>query len=308
MNRHLLIGLIAGIAIGSGSTAAIFLSRRAAPDAPRPKPLSVADRKSEEPVKPAPTTSPSTSPVEPAKEPEKKPDPVVPAPPKVDLKEAFAKLAEKGLAGYMSKEFNELVSAMKAAGKEGLEMAIEKLLKSESAEERFMAAALLESLHDPAAIPALHEALGKDGDELVRRMASHALAVIGTEAAQAGLRKGMEDEDWGVRVNSAYGLAKQKDAAGLDYLTQAYASDTTPAEYRLAILGGLADVAAPENAPIFRKILSDTTDMSYLLISIGALEKMKDTAAIPDLQKLAQTSKNASVRQAAQRAIDAIAK
>jgi len=37
MNRHLLIGLIAGIAIGSGATAAIFLTRRA-PETPKPKP------------------------------------------------------------------------------------------------------------------------------------------------------------------------------------------------------------------------------------------------------------------------------
>ena len=116
------------------------------------------------------------------------------------------------------------------------------------------------------------------------------------------------DEDWGVRVNSAYGLAKLKQRDGLDTLQQFYASTETPAEYSLAILGGLADVAAPSTGPMFRKILADTTDPGYVLIAITALEKMKDAQALPDLQRIAASAKSDAIRQAAQRAVDSLAK
>jgi HEAT repeat protein len=116
------------------------------------------------------------------------------------------------------------------------------------------------------------------------------------------------DVDWGVRVNSAYGLAKLKQPDGLDTLQRFYLSDATPAEYRLAILGGLADVAAPTTSPLFRKILADTTDAGYVLIAIGALEKMKDAQALSDLQRIAASAHSATIKQAAQRAIDNISK
>jgi HEAT repeat protein len=172
-----------------------------------------------------------------------------------------------------------------------------------------MAAALLEGAGDPAAVESLAHVLKGDGDEMVRRMASHALAVLGAPAAEAPLRAATtEDADWGVRVNSAYGLAKLGKDDGLRILRESYESADTPAEYRLAILGGLADVAAPSTAPLFRRILADTKDASYLLVSIGALAKMKDTESIPSLEKVAGSTQPDMVKQAATRAIDTIRK
>ena len=73
---------------------------------------------------------------------------------------------------------------------------------------------------------------------------------------------------------------------------------------RLAILGGLADVAAPSTAPLFRRILSDTKDLSYLFVAVGALSKMKDQASRPDLERLAASeSTPASIREAALKAL-----
>lgn len=238
-------------------------------------------------------------------------DPKPPAAPasKSPIGDLFSKLAESGLAGLRGPKFGELLEAVKKEGKPAIDFLADVLKTSTSATERFYAGALLEGAGDAAAIPGLAHALQHDKDDLVRRMASHAIAVLGTPAAEAPLRLASgEDPDWGVRVNSAYGLAKQKHDDGLKMLRDAYESPDTPAEYRLAVLGGLADVAAPSTAPLFRKILTDTKDVSYLLASIGALEKMKDAEAIPALQQLSTNSTSDIVKQAASRAVDAIRK
>lgn len=157
-----------------------------------------------------------------------------------------------------------------------------------------------------AAIPVLAEALRMDSDELVRRMASHALALIGTEAAEGALRTAVTgDADWGVRVNAAYGLGKMKREDGVRELERSYLSSETPTEYRLAILGGLADVAAPSSVPIFQRILQDTKDAGYLLLAVMGLEKVRDPASRPDLERLAANeAMSKSIREAARKALE----
>jgi len=212
-----------------------------------------------------------------------------------------------GLAGFRSPKYAEALEAVKKGGKASIDYLTGILKTSPSATERFYAAALLEGAADAGALPGLVTAMKGDADDLVRRMASHAVAMLGTPDAQAPLREAAtSDADWGVRVNSAYGLAKLKDEEGLRILRDAYESPNTPAEYRLPVLGGLADVAAPSTAPLFRKILTDTQDVTYLLASIGALEKMKDSESLPALQQLADSSPSQIVKQAAARAVDAI--
>jgi HEAT repeat protein len=225
-----------------------------------------------------------------------------------DLKAEFAKLVEKGLGAFRDPKFADAVKEVKERGKPAIDFLMNALRTGATATERFLAAALLEGAGDASAVPALVDAL-KDKDDLVRRMASHALAVMGSPDAIPSLQAASTgDSDWGVRVNSAYGLAKQKNEDGLRLLREAYESSATPTEYRLAILGGLADVAAPSTAPLFRRILADTKDMSYLLMSIGALEKMKDAASIPALQVVADSTQPEVVKQAAAKAIETIRK
>jgi HEAT repeat protein len=232
-----------------------------------------------------------------------------PKPAGPELKDLFAKLAELGLGAFQSPQFGKTLEEVKAAGKPAIEFLANVLRTSASATERFMAAALLEGAGDPAAIDSLALALKGDKDDIVRRMASHALAVMGAPAAEAPLRSAtVDDTDWGVRVNSAYGLAKLQKEDGLRLLRDSYESTETPPEYRLPILGGLADVAAPSTAPLFRRILADTKDATYLLMSIGALQKMKDTESIPALQQIANSTQPDMVKQAAAKAIDAIRK
>lgn len=224
-----------------------------------------------------------------------------------ELSDAFALLAGKGAAGYGSPEFMELARQLEAAGPQGVAMMIEVLGGDGASDARFLAAGLLERLGDPAALPALGKALANDADLLVRRAASHAVGIIGTEEALAPLRTAMTgDDDWGVRVNAAYGVAKQGGEDGLQMLEDAYFSEDTPNEYLLAILGGLADVAAPSTSDTFRRILKDTEDPPYLMIAMSALAKMKDEGSIEELQRIAGSQLPEMVRNAAQRTIDQI--
>jgi hypothetical protein len=311
MNRSLVLGLVVGICLGVGITSAVFLANRPAASANAPTPTVTFSAKSvaPEPVQetPKPSAAPGTPPPAPPAKVESAPSPV--AKPAFDFKTSFATLSKKGLAGYRSDEMREVTDDVKAAGTNGVRVVIEQLQSSTSPQDRFLLVALLESIGDPSSLPALDTTLKNDSDLMVRRMASHAAALIGTDAAAAVLRPAMlNDEDWGVRVNSAYGLAKLKQQDGLDTLQKYYASVETPAEYRLSILAGLADVAAPSTGPLFRQILNDTTDAGYVMVAIGALEKMKDTQALPDLQRVAASSKSDMLRQAAQHAIDNISK
>lgn len=309
MNRSLVVGLIVGLSLGVGITSILFLGTRPAAPVSAPVPTAASPDKPSVPepvrVAQAPAAVPEAPPIPPSKI-ESAPPSVQPA---FDFKTAFAELAKKGLGAYGSKEMRELADAVKASGTNGVRLVIDQLQNSTSTQDRFITVALLESIGDPAALPVLDTTLKNDPDLMVRRMAAHAAALIGTEAAADVLRPAMvHDEDWGVRVNSAYGLAKLGKRDALDTLQQFYASAETPAEYRLAILAGLADVAAPTTGPLFRQILADTTDAGYVLIAIGALEKMKDAQALPDLQRIAASAKSDTIKQAAQRAIDNIAK
>jgi HEAT repeat protein len=222
-----------------------------------------------------------------------------------DLKDLFAKFVESG--GRTGGA--EVLAAMKAQGRAGVEFMANVLKTSKASLERLLAAAFLEQSGDSAAIEPLALALKNDNDDIVRRMAARALGVLALPGGEAPLQAAVaEDPDWGVRVNSSYGLAKLGKDDGLRLLREFYESAETPAEYRLAILHGLADVAAPSTAPLFRKILADTKDASYLLSAIGALGKMKDVESIPSLEKISGSTQPDMVKQAAVQAIETIRK
>jgi hypothetical protein len=305
--------MIAGAVLGVAAAAAVFLLQGPRPSASLPPPAPIL----------APADSPAVLRAEiqrlaskvdelerarlAAAPPAPAPTPEKPASP--ELAERFDKLVAGGLAGLRGPEFGEAKDAVKAGGKSAIEFLSTRLRTSSSATERFLAGALLEAAGDADAVPALASVLKTEKDDMVRRMASHAIAVLGSPAAEGPLREASAgDADWGVRVNSAYGLAKLGQDDGLRILREAYESPSTPAEYRLPVLGGLADVAAPSTAPLFRKILSDTKDVSYLLMSIGALEKMKDTSSLPALQQISTSSLPDMVKQAAAKAVESIRK
>lgn len=200
-----------------------------------------------------------------------------------DLKNLFAKVTESGGQAGIP----ELIVAVKKLGKAGIDFLAGVLRTSTVSMERLLAAAILEQTGDAAAVEPLALALKTDKDDIVRRMAARAIGVLAKPAGEDPLREAISvDKDWGVRVNASYGLAKLGKEDGLRLLREAYESAETPSEYRLPILGGLADVAAPSTAPLFRRILAETKDASYMLVSISALEKMKDAESLPALQRV----------------------
>jgi len=308
-------GLLAGFIAGAFLAAVAVLLARPRPEPPAPAPVApppsaalldaAAALKEENRVlkdkvaelEKAKAATPAQSKPEPKAEPEKPPAP--------DLKDLFAKMVESGgRTGGV-----DVLAAMKAQGKAGIEFMANVLKTSKAAMERLLAAAFLEQSGDVDAIEPLALALKNDNDDIVRRMAARAIGVLAMPGGEAPLRAAIADDpDWGVKVNSSYGLAKLGKDDGLKLLREYYESAETPAEYRLAILGGLADVAAPSTAPLFRKMLADTKDASYLLAAIGALGKMKDAESIPALEKIAGSAQPEMVKQAATKAIETIRK
>jgi HEAT repeat protein len=312
MNPSFRAGLVAGFIAGAALAGfgVLLLKPAAAPDAPRPvPPLPVPDdrvtRLETENRRLAEQVADLKSPKPPAAAPV--PEPGKSVPPSPGLKERFGKLVELGLAAFQSPDLAEVLKTVKESGKPATEFLMNVLRSSASASERFLAAALLGGAADPSSVPALEEALKGDKDDIVRRMASQALAALGAPEAEGALRAASTgDADWGVRVNSAYGLAKLKQEDGLRLLQAAYEGADTPGEYRLAILAGLADVAAPSTAPLFRRILADSKDAGYLLTAIQALGKMRDADALPALQQLSSSAQPDLIKQAAARAAQSI--
>ena len=225
------------------------------------------------------------------------------------LTDRIKALAPKGLRAFSDPELGKLIEELKKKGAKGVEAVADMLLNSKSQDERFLAGAILEGLKDPASIPALSESLGKDEAGLVRRMSSHALAMIGTEASLPALRAAMSaDKDWGVRVNSAYGVAKQGQPDGAKVLEDAYYSKEA-AGYQAIIFNALADAATPANAPFFRKVLGESSEIGYLIGSIGALEKLKDAESVSLLNRIAGDAKyDPTVREAAKKAAETLSK
>jgi len=324
MNNSLAIGLLVGLAAGSIAGAIIAKSKAPAPPpaiaAPPPAPPVVKatappkdDSRDVEIAALRTQVAELTTKLAAANKP--------PPPPsssgsaetetaKPGWKEKLDELLKKGAGEYKGEAFFAMLEELKKQGKEGIDKLAERLLHAETGGERFLAAALLEDLGDPSAISALAQALQKDEDLLVRRMSSHAIAMIKNEAGLPSLRTAMNsDSDWGVRVNAAYGVAKLGQSDGVKMLEDAYNSTTTPAEYKIAVLGGLGDVAAKSSAPIFKKILTESTDITALFIAIGAVQRLGDTGFVQDLNRIAGDAKYSSnIREMAKKAADVLAK
>jgi HEAT repeat protein len=323
MNRSVAIGLVIGLAIGLIAGALVSRSKKTrdkAPVAAAPAPPPALPPPSPPPPSPDPEVAALRARVAELESKLAAEKPALPAPNKPEAVESEESKAEwnakfdewlkKGAQEYKGEAFFAMLAELKKRGKAGLDQLADRLLNAETGGERFLAAALLEELGDPAGIPALAQALSKDEDLLVRRMSSHALAMIKNDAGLPALRTAMaSDSDWGVRVNSAYGVAKLGQADGVKLLEDSYKSSSTPAEYRLAVLGGLSDVAAPSSAPIFKKILAESTDITALFLAIGAAEKLKDATFVQDLNRIAGDSKYAAnIREMARKAADALSK
>ncbi len=140
-------------------------------------------------------------------------------------------------------------------------------------------------------------------------MASHALAVMGAREAIPALEAAIHDaEDWGVRANSAYGLAKLGEACGVEALAAMYESKDADAATKVAIFMGMVDVGSPAFAPAFRKeIENEANEYGVRLMAIMGAGKAKDTEALPLLEHVIDdAAEQDSLKDAAKKAVNDI--
>lgn len=312
MNRPFLLGFGSGIAVTALLGVGILLTRDSKP-APLPaRPPAepeelvrlrkeageLREKLAKRPEPPAPPPAPVTPPQVAQAE-----DPAVDE----SFKEMQKIIQEKGFGALSDPRLGEVKKALDKSKAEAVRRLGEMLLHGKSAAERGIAAFFLASMDDPAAIGYLEKSLRDERDDFVRRCSSNVLARMEKPAANAALREAMQnDKDWGVRVNSAYGLAKNGDRDGLDTLVGYYDSQEAR-EFRVSILQAIADVAEPSTAPLFRKVLSQPSDSGLLLMAIPALGKMKDRESLPLLAAVIQDNPSESVTDAAKKAYNAIA-
>ncbi|MEZ4465562.1 MAG: HEAT repeat domain-containing protein [bacterium] len=201
-----------------------------------------------------------------------------------------------------------LMKELAALGPEGIKI-LSAMLKSGTDDERFVAAAMLEKLGDPSAVPALADLLfdPKNDNTLLQRMASHAMAIIGGEEAVGPLERVLEGEmEWGIKANSAFGLAQMGRESGIDWMLETYtnASDPTVAA---ALLPAMAEVGDPSYLPVFHRILQEESEYSKRYVALHGITKTGSRESLPVLQAIIDDPKaDRALVTAAQKALGEI--
>jgi len=140
------------------------------------------------------------------------------------------------------------------------------------------------------ALPMLVQAAANDGDVVVRRAAIHALAFMEGDqmvpALEAALSK--DKEDWGVKMNAAFGLAKRNNAAGVDFLLDTVKDDKSSGQIRGAAERSLFYLKPKRALPYFYEKLTGK-ELAYRAASataIGDIVEKGDQAAQKALRSL----------------------
>ena len=195
---------------------------------------------------------------------------------------------EHGMSVYaMFDPSHPLFKELQAMGPAGITMLTD-LLKTGTDTERFVAAALMEKLLDPSAIPALSDALfGQNkGNLMVQRMASHALAIIGGEAAIGPMEQVLTDgPEWGVQANAAFGLAQMGRESGIEWLMDTYQRGEDPM-MKAVLLPAMAEVGDKRYLPIMHQILQEETEYSRRTIALMGITKASQSESLPILEAL----------------------
>lgn len=200
----------------------------------------------------------------------------------------LALIKAQGMGIYGLSTDHVLFKELKAMGPEGISL-LGDLLKTGGSEARFGAAALMEKLMDPSALPMLHEALfgGDNADNLlVQRMASHAIGKIGGAEAVPSLERLLDEgSEWGVKTNAAHFLAEMGRESGIDWLRESYAS-AKDATARLTILGSMAEVGDPSYLPVLHEVLTTETEYSKRYIAMRGVAKAARSDSLPILEAI----------------------
>jgi hypothetical protein len=161
-------------------------------------------------------------------------------------------LKKKGLNALVDPAATaDVLSDLKALGPAGTKAMIDMLAHGDE-QSRFFAARLLESLGDPAAIPALKDAAMKDESEMVTSQASHALALMKDPAVAEPCREIYETakDGTGAKINALFGWARFGDERGVAEAVKYVTDSKVPAQFRAAIGQGFLLMADDKAGPV----------------------------------------------------------
>jgi hypothetical protein len=211
------------------------------------------------------------------------------------------------LTGQGEDAKKELRDLLARAGKHGLDLLLAKF-EDDATDFRmrlFLAHALAQS-GNPEAIQELQKVLADPDAGLVElRLATHGLAFSDAPGLDDSLLAvARNTADTGARANAAFGLARRKNAEGLDlYLkaTDEAMANRDPAG--LQYLGGFM-MLGDEALPAIRQRLLTYTEPQSLVMLIEILKQRGDTGALENLRKLsADRGRPEAIRKSADGAI-----
>ncbi len=162
-------------------------------------------------------------------------------------------------------------------GPRAKERLIQALHQDLDREVRWQAAAELEALRDPSAVPDLIEAL-EDRDPLVRIGAAEALKGIPDPRALQPLIRALKDKDTGVRRAATEGLGKIGDRAAVPALTRVLFHHDFQTRRRAA--EALAKLKDPASGPALARTFTDW-DPKVRQVATNALVQFGDERVVP---------------------------
>ncbi|MCR4317588.1 MAG: HEAT repeat domain-containing protein [Planctomycetes bacterium] len=223
---------------------------------------------------------------------------------------AFSDLAKNEIGAYGTPEWRALVKKLETQDRTVVVPVLAGKLANGSVFERFAAAAVMEGLGWEENIPHLSSALQRDQDPLVRRMSSHALAFTDSPNVVPALEQALaNDAEEGVRVNSAFGLAKQEQQSGIDYIKALAIDENANPQMRLGAIQSMLIIPNEQFKPAVWHNLDNSKDMTVRVISMMALKAIGGNE--DDLDKLTLIIENPeeqpNIRQTARQVYNAIA-
>ncbi|HUU56336.1 MAG TPA: HEAT repeat domain-containing protein [bacterium] len=177
------------------------------------------------------------------------------------------------------------------------------MLKSSDVSERRDVARTLGVMGFDVATPGLIGALDDD-DAKVRLLAAESLGKIGDKRAVEPLLEKLPYEEDGVKRYILGALGKIGDARALEPLVKSLEGETVP-EVRASAAYGLGELGDAAATDALIRALGDENEW-VRLEACGALRRLKASAAVRALSRVAEADENEQVRKAAAKALAAI--
>ncbi|MEQ8766311.1 MAG: zf-HC2 domain-containing protein [Planctomycetota bacterium] len=228
------------------------------------------------------------------------------------LMDDFETSAQVGMLYPLVAEAIQLAPRFREMGSRGIDLLSEVISTSDSSEQRLLAVLILRRIETPAVIPPLQAALQikDEAGNMARQIAAAGLSIIDAEAMSSVLRSRFEaeNEDIGVRINSAIGLARMGDRPAIDFLVDMYRDESADPRDREGALQALLVANRPEAAPLFREIATDEkVEIGVRAAAFSFLGDVRDQQSLELVQKVADDpAVPAEIRKVAQRAYNRI--